>query len=292
MTWVRTDDGMPLHPKVLRLSDGAYRLWSNALHFANRATTDGVIPRDLVHTLDHRRTWTSRQLGSFTAEIVATGLWLETARGFEIHDYAQYQEEALKEAKEARRVAARDRKRAQRQREKIGKSPPSHAVTPCDIERDMSRDSACDQPRDQSRDMSSGQPGMSQPPVPSRPVPSSSLRSDEDAPDTRLLVRRAFAWFYERTKATLWPTSQAKPEDLVAICSWVDGMAARERIAPEAVVERVMQHFAADDYVRTLRAPWSHFVKHHADYWQPKVATQAKALSTAIDPTRRIGVLD
>jgi hypothetical protein len=186
MTWVRTDDAMPLHPKVLALSDGAYRLLMNALAFANRATTNGLIPASLLPTLDHRRAWSVRQIEGFAGELVAANLWKERPSGYEIHDYAEYQEEALKDAKEARKVAARDRKRAQRIRDKLAKPGGSHAVTPRDKECDTKRDIPCDTTRDQVRDIPRDQPrdpagdsaevrsAMSQPPVPSRPVPSRS----------------------------------------------------------------------------------------------------------------------
>ena len=41
MTWVRLDDAATLHPKLLVLSDGAFRLWINGLALANRTATDG-----------------------------------------------------------------------------------------------------------------------------------------------------------------------------------------------------------------------------------------------------------
>lgn len=188
MTWVRLDDGMPLHPKILALSDGAFRLWICGLAFANRAVTDGLIPARLVPTLDHRRAWTAPQITRFTAELQAAGLWSEpdpSTGAHAIHGYAEYQEEALKESVEARREGARERKRRQRKRQKLLESGDGHAVTPRDIERDRERDTARDasgtEPRERSRDSrvpdGDAQPPLSQPPVPSRPVPSEKKRS-------------------------------------------------------------------------------------------------------------------
>lgn len=184
MTWVKLDDGTPLHPKILSLSDGAFRLWINGLAFANRATTDGEIDGALVQTLDHRRAWSDRQIRGFAAELERAGLWIRDGKSgktgeksvpsVKIHQYAEYQEEALKDSVEERRRAARERKREQRKREKQGKSPPRHAVTPRDIERDTERDKS----RPVTRE--------SQPPVPSRPVPSSTTDVVERATSTLL----------------------------------------------------------------------------------------------------------
>jgi len=113
MTWVRTEDAMPLHPKLLRLSDGAYRLWSNGLHFANRAVTDGRIEKALVASLNHHGRWTSKQMTTFTDELVP-GLWIDCGDHFEIHDYAHHQAEAMKERVERKREHERDKKKRQR----------------------------------------------------------------------------------------------------------------------------------------------------------------------------------
>lgn len=219
MTWVRLDDGMPLHPKLLTLSDGAFRLWINGLAFANRAVTDGLIGAEFVATLDHRHAWKATQTRAFVAELVAAGLWLEAPAGYEIHGYAEYQEEALKTSVEARKASARERKRRQRERERSRESGPGHGVTGRDKRRDTERDI----PRDRARDApvtagvtervtiretdpvthADARPGMSHPPVPTRPDPSnsSSLRSDESArvmpPDPSVQIaeryRREFA---------------------------------------------------------------------------------------------------
>jgi hypothetical protein len=113
MTWVRTEDTMPLHPKVLLLSDGAYRLWSNALHFSNRAVTNGVIQKALIPTLNHHGRWSQKQIDSFVSELVP-GLWIDRGDHFEIHDYEHHQAEAMKERVERKKEYEREKKRAQR----------------------------------------------------------------------------------------------------------------------------------------------------------------------------------
>jgi hypothetical protein len=175
MTWVRHDDGAPLHPKLIGLSDGAFRLWYNAMAFANRAVTDGKIPSAIVVTLDHARAWTKRQIAAFVVELVAAGTWLEVSDGYLIHDYAEYQEEALKSSVESRRSAARDRKRRQRSREKDDRTGASHAVTGRDGARDSMRDARPDTGASGGGD--AGPPVTGPRPDPSRPVPTTSLHS-------------------------------------------------------------------------------------------------------------------
>jgi hypothetical protein len=245
VTWVRTEDSMPLHPKILRLSDGAFRLWENALHFANRATTDGRIEKALIPTLNHHGRWTTKQIAAFVAELVPS-LWVDCGDHYQIHDYAHHQYEATKARVESKRASWREKKQRQR---------------------DESDGSGRDVPRGQNDRTPGESPGVSSPP--SRPVPISSLRSESLAPDTRLLVRQHFGRWYELAKATLWPLNQAKADDVRAVADWADQMAARENLAPEAVIERVMRHFAADEFTQKAGSPWAHFAKNYANYWQP-----------------------
>lgn len=165
MTWVRSEDSMPLHPKILRLSDGAFRLWSNALHFANRGVTDGKIPKELVPSLNHHGRWSAKQLAGFVSEL-AESLWIDRGDHYEIHDYAHHQAEAMKDRVERKRELDRERQRRKREREE-------------DSLRESLGMSRRDDPRDnepESRRETS---------VPSRPVPiSPSDEGETRAPET------------------------------------------------------------------------------------------------------------
>jgi hypothetical protein len=99
--------------------------------------------------------------------------------------------------------------------------------------------------------------------------------SEPESPSTTVLIRQAFARFYEQRNAIPWPKDQAKADEVRGIAEWVDDMAGREGIGPDAVVARVVKNFASDDYVRTVRKPWSHFAKSYADYWQAPAAKAA-----------------
>lgn len=44
MTWLKIDDGMPRHPKIMGLSDGAFRALVTLWCYAAEHETDGHIP--------------------------------------------------------------------------------------------------------------------------------------------------------------------------------------------------------------------------------------------------------
>jgi hypothetical protein len=223
-------------------------LWSKAGSWCASNLTDGEVPRYVLESLVRRNGEKA------AAELVRVGLWETTAEGFRFRSWDEYQ--PTKETVESRR-----RKNADKVAEWRG------------------RNRACDQACNQ---VTGGDVTAPVTPPPSRPVPYSSLRSESLAPDTRLLVRQHFARWFEKAKATLWPTNQAKPDDVRAVAEWVDQMAAREKLAPEAVIERVMRHFAADDFAQKAGSPWAHFAKNYANYWQQGASKSANGNNTAI----------
>lgn len=119
MTWVRIDDGAPLHPKLLTAGAEAGWLWLAGLAYANRYATDGTIPPQALPTLYPVESWTRTHVGRLAARLVEVGLWTpREGGGWTIHDYSQYQEEALRASVDERRQYERDRKRRQREARK------------------------------------------------------------------------------------------------------------------------------------------------------------------------------
>ncbi len=80
MAWVRIHDGAMSHPKLLRLSDKAFRLWVWGLTYSQQHLTDGWLP-ERSQPADLKRA---------TNEIVAIGLWEKTDNGHQIHDYLDW----------------------------------------------------------------------------------------------------------------------------------------------------------------------------------------------------------
>lgn len=86
MTWVNLDDQMPEHPKIISLSDGAFRLHVSAIAYANRFLTDGIVHAETVNRL------MPRYRKAYLDELLARMLWLEVipAKTYEIHDYLDW----------------------------------------------------------------------------------------------------------------------------------------------------------------------------------------------------------
>ena len=103
--WVKIDNGLPDHPKVIGLSDAAFRLYVTGICYSSRFLTDGELSSAVL-----------RRLGGAEAaqELVKAGLLAETAGGAQIASYGEYQQS--KETVEAKKEA--NRKRVTRYREK------------------------------------------------------------------------------------------------------------------------------------------------------------------------------
>lgn len=103
MTWVKTDDNAPNHPKFARAGVEAYGWWHAALCYCNRYLTDGFIAtKDLEHVFPGV---TGARLKRLLTLLVTQGSAERTPRGIVIHDYLDYQPSRAKVLEE-RRVKA------------------------------------------------------------------------------------------------------------------------------------------------------------------------------------------
>ena len=81
MAWVRIHDGAMTHPKVVGLSDKAFRLWVWGLSYSQQHLTDGVIPAVAI----------PGRLSRAAALLSIGGLWdARDEGGFAIHDYLDW----------------------------------------------------------------------------------------------------------------------------------------------------------------------------------------------------------
>lgn len=102
MPWVRLEDHVDEHPKIAAASDGAFRLWVNALAYANRSLSDGFIPAPMI-----RRLSTAHKPEKDAAELVKLGLWEVADDGWLIHDFHDYQPSKADVLEERRKTAER-----------------------------------------------------------------------------------------------------------------------------------------------------------------------------------------
>jgi hypothetical protein len=116
MGWVRLDDNFADHPKVIALSDSAFRLYIEALCYSNRQLTDGFIPNAVYLKLSR---------DDEADYLIDAGLWEEVhgnvispelTTGYAIRSYTEYQ--PTREKVEEKREQAKERLR--RYREKHG----------------------------------------------------------------------------------------------------------------------------------------------------------------------------
>lgn len=175
MTWVKIDDGVGTHRKHLAAGPVACWLWVAGLAWANQHATDGAIPAHALPALYPSGALSKIELRRSAAKLVEVGLWEARADGWFIHDYAQYQGEALRSARDERRKWEADRKAKQRAAKKNLGAERDSADLGSLSHRDMGGTGVGHVPgtnRGTSGGTTpgTGAPGVSQPPGPTRPV--------------------------------------------------------------------------------------------------------------------------
>lgn len=77
--WVKLDDGFTEHPKIVGLTDAAFRLYVELLCYAARNLTDGYVPRSAI-----------RSRGRSVHRLVDQGLLDRAIGGYQIHDWHEW----------------------------------------------------------------------------------------------------------------------------------------------------------------------------------------------------------
>jgi len=107
--WVKLDDGVGEHPKIVALTDSAFALWVMGLAYCNRNLTDGFIPERVGHG---QLRYCDGNPTPFVRELVDSGLWEPILGGFAVHDFTEYQPSKAQVL--AEREASRERVRKHR----------------------------------------------------------------------------------------------------------------------------------------------------------------------------------
>lgn len=84
MPWANLDDQYPKHPKVVGLSDAAFRLHTSGICYCAQYLTDGLIDIEAVRVLVPR--FRQKALD----ELVDRGLWIGHGEVYEIHDFLEW----------------------------------------------------------------------------------------------------------------------------------------------------------------------------------------------------------
>lgn len=156
--WAKLDDGYWRHPKIVGLTDGAYRLHVQAIVWACDQLTDGHIPAHVLPLL--LPGVTARTATSRAGTLVTAGLWHPDGDGWTIHDFLEYQ---------PTRAGVQSRRDAKQAAGIKGNHVRWHADTPdpdCPY---------CVAPPSQHRShLRPGSDGIGNPPDPTRPDPTRS----------------------------------------------------------------------------------------------------------------------
>ena len=109
MSWANLDDGFADHPKVIDLSDAAFRLHVCAMCWCSRRLTDGLVRSRELRILGAMLQGcpADQQLQELVTELVSARLWESCEEGFRLHDWLKHNESASKVAE--RREAAKQR---------------------------------------------------------------------------------------------------------------------------------------------------------------------------------------
>src|SRR5690349_13647368 len=106
MSWVKLDDQILTHPKILRAGRDARDLFIAGLCFCAGHLTDGAIPAGAVRILGGMAGIEDEAASA--ERLVAVGLWTQDQDGgYLVHDYLDYQpsRERAEQIKQARQQA-------------------------------------------------------------------------------------------------------------------------------------------------------------------------------------------
>lgn len=104
LPWIRLDTSMPDHPKILELAEhgdpglAAGFVWVCSMAYAGKHGTDGRIPPGALSRINGR--------AKHSQLLVATRLWDGAEKGWQIHDYEDYN--MLSDAEALMRAAAQN----------------------------------------------------------------------------------------------------------------------------------------------------------------------------------------
>ena len=106
MAWVKLDDAMPTHPKLMAAGPVAFALDVAGICYSNKHATDGFIatfalPAILPGLPSPKKV---------AAKLVEVGRWVETADGWQIHDVHDYQPSAEHQKEVSKKRAEAGRK--------------------------------------------------------------------------------------------------------------------------------------------------------------------------------------
>lgn len=124
MAWVRIDDQLSDHPKIVAAGPDAAWLYISGLCYAARYLTDGFIPQAQV-----RRLSDIKNPSSAAKRLVSNDLWDAVEGGYMIHDYLEYNSPATTVKEHRQRNADRQAKWRDKRVDNDGSNASRNGVT-------------------------------------------------------------------------------------------------------------------------------------------------------------------
>ena len=120
MTWVKIDDSFPNHPKIVGLTDKAFRIHISGLCYCGTYLTDGFVPMTIAARF-------ANEDMQYIVELTKAGLWREAPQdnGFHIHDYLAHQ--TSKTQVEEKRQTVRERQKRYRDKHRVAETMPAES---------------------------------------------------------------------------------------------------------------------------------------------------------------------
>lgn len=134
MAWLRVDDGMADHPKILTAGPLALTLQIRAMCYTSRHETDGFLPDSVIASLTAGLE-APAQAPAWPDAMVNTGLWERRDGGFFVHDFLDYNPSKV-ERQRIRRIKQRAGKLGGKAKSQhsastmVARCQPSAAISP------------------------------------------------------------------------------------------------------------------------------------------------------------------
>ena len=129
MTDTRLPEQWLLSPKMLELSDGAWRVFTNALMWCNSQGTDGDLPSRYV-----KYTYPTGDSSEYVLELLNVGLFEETENGFVLPDWV-----GMGQSPASQVAAYRENNRLRQQKSREKKKTPQVESVTGDVTRDVGK---------------------------------------------------------------------------------------------------------------------------------------------------------
>ncbi len=118
MPWFNVDDGAHCHPKIIAAGNAAFGLFVRLGSYSSAYATEGRVPMAIAHGYGTK---------SERERLIAVGLLHRDGDAYVMHDFLDYNRDAVQIARD--RAKAAERKRRQRERDRSHEDRDSHGVT-------------------------------------------------------------------------------------------------------------------------------------------------------------------